>query len=156
MKYCPKCGKENKDDANFCVSCGHNFVTNTDNFQGMPNPEIVKPVSTLGLVSMICGIISLASLVVCCFLPVVALITGPIAVITGIIYLVKHKDQNKNQAILGIVLGAIGLVLGIVILIGILRIDPEAIKQGAIDECIQNPNSDECQMYQKLFPDWFK
>ena len=58
MKYCPKCGTENNNEAKFCKSCGSNFegessVSTTNTLNNVPQNE------GLGTASMVIGIIAL-------------------------------------------------------------------------------------------------
>ena len=175
MKYCPNCGKQNDDNAKFCLNCGNKFeITNFEsvNNEGESNqtelngsnyysdapqvkPFVTTRMSSLDKVSMIIGIIAISfSTLLCCCFPVSYLL-GPIAIILGIIYFKKCPNGKKGMAITGIVLGAVALVFTIVFTI----IFPEVVntmKEIAYMECQNNPNSDECLSYKENFPQWFQ
>jgi len=42
VKYCPKCGTPNDDDANFCIKCGYRFPTQAPEISGATKEEIPK------------------------------------------------------------------------------------------------------------------
>ena len=174
MKYCPKCGNINGDKAKFCYSCGHPFPEETikedsntetvvEQEKGSPyykvenNKTFIEPVintkATLDKVSMILGIISLALLGMCCF--PISIVVAPIAIITGIVSLCNKKNIDNKKAVLGIVFGGIALLLSI-ILFAILPSVIEVYKEYARNICNSSPNSDECQIFKKNFPGWFK
>ena len=177
MKYCPNCGTENKDDARFCLGCGSKFesvdtektesvetVEAVDtNFEGSnyyngDNTQSQAPIvkkSSLGKVAMIVGIIAAVLSVVCCCCYPLGFILGPVAIILGIISLVKHPNNQKGMAITGIILGSIALLFAITMVV----ISPallEEMQKYAYEVCTQNPSSDECQMYKENFPQWFQ
>lgn len=152
MKYCKNCGKENLDDAQFCLSCGAQLENAAE---AVVEPYSMPKKSSLGKVSMILGIIGAALSIVCCCFPFLSIIIGPIAIITGIVFLVKCPDDKKGQAIAGIVLGAVALLIGI-IMFASADLFEEALKQAAQELCNQDPNSEECQIYKETFPQWFE
>ncbi|WP_410545613.1 zinc-ribbon domain-containing protein [Acidianus sp.] len=49
VKYCPKCGYPNSDDANFCVRCGYQFSAVGDQQSQQPNsqPPYILQIATL-------------------------------------------------------------------------------------------------------------
>ncbi len=159
MKFCQKCGRENQDDAKFCVGCGIQF----DQEQNQENdvfeaqyPKYEQPIkskSSMGTVSMILGIISVGLLCLCCCCPV-SIITGPIAIITGIIYIVKNPTESKGKAIAGLVLGIVATVLSIILFISLPEI-MESVRETALDTCFRYPDSEECHTYKETFPFWF-
>lgn len=64
----------------------------------------------LGIASMVCGIVSIVT--ICC-VPYVPAILGVVAVVLGIIQIVKN--ESKGMAIAGIICGAVGLVVYVVL-----------------------------------------
>ena len=155
MKYCSKCGSENKEDAKFCMNCGTFFEESSQVSYFEESTQVVETKkSSLDKVSMILGIVAASLSVVCCCLPFLAVILGPIAIITGIIYLVKYPSANKGKAIAGIVLGAVALLIGIIIYASWPAME-ELIEEAARQICDADPNSEECQIYKQTFPEWF-
>ena len=65
--YCPKCGKENSDDARFCNSCGCQ-LTQHPATTGCVNVRISKA----AIVSLLCALCGLA-----CFMPAVVAVLDP-------------------------------------------------------------------------------
>ena len=53
--YCPKCGKENPDDAQFCNSCGSRLTGASPATEG-----VNIRVSRLAIISLICALCGLA------------------------------------------------------------------------------------------------
>lgn len=125
---CKNCGNFNEDAANACIVCGADLKADsapvTDDFssfgtdgftpgQTFVGPTSITPVNedpgkTLGLVSMIVGIVSI---VLCNIMgiPCVA------AVICGALAMKKSKDAGfkNSQALVGIITGVIGIVFAI-------------------------------------------
>ena len=71
----------------------------------------------LGIASMVCGIVSIVS--ICCGMTIPLLmygsvVLGIVAIILGIIQIVKN--ESKGMAIAGIICGAVGIIMFIVIL----------------------------------------
>ncbi|MBE7040961.1 MAG: zinc-ribbon domain-containing protein [Ruminococcaceae bacterium] len=102
---CQNCGNELPEGSNICLNCGFETVA--------PAPVQEKaadvPGKTLGLVSMILGIVSIA----CCNLLGLVSIAG---LITGILSSKQAKAAGlkNNQSLAGIICSIIGLVLFIV------------------------------------------
>lgn len=170
MKYCSNCGKENNDDARFCLNCGAKFgednsttpVVNVDgineNNYYTQQPYVkttVESKSNLGKVSMILGIIAVVLSVVCCCCYPLGYILGPAALITGIVSLVKRPYSQKGMAIAGVVLGAFALMFALVITLMSPEII-EGIKEAAYQICAEDPYSEECQTFKDNFPEWFQ
>lgn len=91
--YCPKCGKENHDDAQVCSSCSEALTTASSQAPSQP-----PKTSGLAITSLVLGLLSF-----CTFL-----ITALPAIICGIISLIKiSKSQGRLKgqglAIAGIV-----------------------------------------------------
>ena len=96
--YCKKCGAQNADDANSCMSCGSVPVDGS-----APSTAKAKT-SGLATASLVLGILS----------PLTCLITALPAVICGIIGLVKI-GSSKGQ-LKGIGLAVTGIALPIIVL----------------------------------------
>lgn len=69
----------------------------------------------LGIASMVCGIVSIPAICITDLGIVFSFILGVVAVVLGIVQLVKN--QKKGMAIAGIVCGAIGILLCAVIMV---------------------------------------
>lgn len=83
-----------------------------NNGQGYWSSQPPKPPkNTLGMVSMIIGIVSI---VFCCFLPYLSIPLDIVAIVLGIIAL--RKPGGKGMAIAGIIIGAVILIAGIILL----------------------------------------
>lgn len=67
----------------------------------------------LGIASMICGIVSIVTICCSSFLPFVPAILGIVAIVLGIIQIVKN--ESKGMAIAGIICGAVGLLIYVVL-----------------------------------------
>ncbi len=79
----------------------------------------------LGIASMVCGILSIVT--ICC-LPYAPIVLGIVAIVLGIVQIVKN--EKKGMAIAGIVCGAVGLIGYILI----LAIGAYALSSGLYDE----------------------
>lgn len=92
---CPKCGNTVDDAAVICVNCGENLKPAAQQ----------PPAKKMAVASLVLGIVSLL-----CFPPITGLL--------GIIFGAKARSSgNKSpMAIAGIICGAIGIVLWIVML----------------------------------------
>ena len=92
-KFCPKCGKEMKEDENFCSSCGGQIELQADKADKFALTGMI-----LGLVSIIAWIIPLFGY--------------PIA-ICGIVFSAKglKSTTGKGKAIAGLILSIIFLLL---------------------------------------------
>ena len=103
MNYCIKCGAQNSDDAVSCFNCGAALAT-------VPRSEVATangtPGKGLAIAAMVCGIVSFF-----CF----GIILGVLAIIFGAV--AKNKGYRGGMATAGIVLGAIGLGLYLIMLI---------------------------------------
>lgn len=79
-------------------------------------PEIEKG---MAITSMVLGIVSIVTSIICCCIPFISIVLGIVAVILGIIVINANKEntikKGKNFAISGIVLGALGIVFSIVL-----------------------------------------
>lgn len=107
--FCPKCGTENPDGANLCRNCGMVLA----NISAAVNAPVAKT-SALAITSMILGILSF-----CTFL-----LTAPLALILGIIALVKISKSNgrlkgTGMAVAGIAIPVVALPI-VAIMMGIM------------------------------------
>jgi type II secretory pathway pseudopilin PulG len=99
MKYCPRCGKDNADEAQFCQACGAGFSA------GSPtNPTAPLETSGKAIASLICGILFI-------FLP-----AAIAAVILGHISLSEIRRNagrltGSGMATAGLVLGYSGILV---------------------------------------------
>lgn len=126
---CKKCGTENATEAKFCVNCGESLEqANNDSVttvaynqdanpnapvqnqvyynQPYPNQPAQEPGKSFAIAGMVCGIISFF----CC-----AVVTGILGIVFGAI--AKSKGCKSGMATAGIICGAIGLGLWIIMLI---------------------------------------
>lgn len=103
MNYCIKCGAQNSDNAVTCSNCGAALAN-------VPSYNAVQTNGTAGkgfaIAGMVCGIVSFF-----CF----GIILGVLAIIFGAV--AKNKGYRGGMATAGIVLGAIGLALYLIMLI---------------------------------------
>lgn len=85
----------------------------------------------LGIASMVLGILSLIT--ICC-VPYGPIVLGIIAIVLGIVQIVKN--EKKGMAIAGIVCGAIGLIVYVVL----LAWGSYAMSSGLYDEILRQYN----------------
>ena len=158
MKYCQNCQSENKDVAKFCSSCGKEFEIseNKDNVEidSFVKEEKINTRTSLDKVSFILGIISVGALLMCTFFPV-AIITGPLAIITGIISLTKVPRNERKKAIIAIVLGSVGLIYAILLFI-FIPILLDFVMNFLNDYCLTEGNEELCEMLKSMLPNLFK
>lgn len=117
MKFCPTCGKEIEDGATFCPHCGAPVGQTTQ----QPTQQYTQPVQQ----SQSNGF-AIAGFVCSFFFSIVGLILS-------IIGLNKSKTLGGNGrglAIAGIVISAIGFVLSIFVLFGVIGGALAAISSG--------------------------
>lgn len=81
----------------------------------------------LGIASMICGIVSLIG---CCGLWYIGIPCAIVAIILGIIQIVKN--ESKGMAIAGIICGALGIVLSVLVFLGSVAL----LSSGILDETL--------------------
>ena len=90
QKRCPKCGKENQNDARYCNACGCSIT------------RIDVKISKAALISFVCALITLG-----CFIP-------------GLVSAIDHQVLNpksylvQNLACLSILVGGVAVLLGII------------------------------------------
>jgi hypothetical protein len=90
--YCPKCGKENPDDAQLCHSCGSVLMSTPTQSQNADTKT-----SGLAIASLILGILS------------AFIITGIAAIILGIVALVKIRKSSGQLKGKGLAVAGIGI-----------------------------------------------
>lgn len=69
----------------------------------------------LGIASMVCGIVSLVG---CCGLWYVSLPCAVVAIVLGIVQIVKN--ESRGMAIAGIICGGVGIVLTVLVIVGVM------------------------------------
>ncbi len=118
---CKNCGTLNDPNSKFCTSCGANLsLTNEGDTPVTPQPtydayntEPQYPVQNpqdgkgFAIASLVLGIVSFF-----CF----AFIAGTLGIVFGVV--AKNKGYKGGMATAGIVCGAIGIVLWILMMIG--------------------------------------
>jgi hypothetical protein len=116
MKYCVQCGKPLADEALFCIHCGER--------QGEPAymppaPEVTLPALPKGArgMSLMSFALGLASLLACIF----AFLVGMVAVVLGALAVREQRKDGLSVGLplAGIVLGALGFVIGILLIVPI-------------------------------------
>lgn len=130
---CKNCGNFNEDAADACIVCGADLKADsapvTDDFSSFgtdgftPDQSVVTPVTpdmpaedpgkTLGLIGMIAGILSI---VASCCIPFLGIPFSIAAVVCGFLGMNKSKAAGfKNTlAIVGIAVGAVGIIVAII------------------------------------------
>ena len=155
MKFCPHCGKENTEDAVYCVNCGKEIEQPQEpNNQPSQMAGQYPSGSTVGKSSLILGIFSLVCTVICCCFPVV-FILAPISIILALVSIFKHKNDSHGKAIAGLICAGIALAVCIFIVIMIPQV-MEYLEEYVVEFCQTNPTSDECETFKEAFPQWFK
>lgn len=130
---CNICGTENQEGAKYCSVCGSQLeqkvVEPQDNIYNQDEYMYTTPPSSMATVAMVLGIIAIVSGATCCLF-IIAVLTGIPAVILGIIALVKHKP-NSTRAIVGLILGGIGLLWGGYLLLSVCVVlaNPELMEE---------------------------
>jgi len=69
---------------------------------------------TFGITALIFGLMSIPSGIIAAFVSIIGWLIPPIAIIFGIIGIVK--DDSKGMALAGLVLGIVGLTIGLFLL----------------------------------------
>jgi hypothetical protein len=135
---CKFCGAEIKDDAAFCTACGKSLTeTETETVVGEVVSDVKhsKAPKILGIVSLVCAILSVLAGVIPCVGSFLAFVLWIAALVTGIVSnsIAKKKGQKKSGlakagiiisivvavlAVLATILGAVGYVLYIFVLAG--------------------------------------
>lgn len=100
-------------------------VTETNSYNEVNGAPQKGQSNGLGIASMVLGILSLVT--ICC-VPYAPIILGLIAVILGIVQIVKN--EKKGMAIAGIVCGAIGLIA----YVALFALGTYALSTGIYDE----------------------
>ena len=117
--FCSKCGKDMPNGATFCDNCGNSLqgeqkqpVQNTTNTY---NKEVAEPkLNIMAIVGFILGCVSL--------LINFAGIVGMVALVFSIVGLTQINNnggKGKGFAIVGIILGAVGVIWGLVAILAL-------------------------------------
>lgn len=142
MKKCPNCNFENQDNSQFCQNCGAPLPMTVP--QGQPQ----QPKNASGgmcTASMVLGIVGLVLTFV-----VIGIVPAIIGLVLGIIALVGKKPK-RGQAIAGVVLSGIAIILFALLMLGTSlpenQTEDEDVateqveEQGDTDDLSQNDNS---------------
>lgn len=162
MKKCIFCGQENDDKNKFCIKCGYKFENEdtspkNNEEETTEKVDVLSPINnknSLANVALILGIISGGCLFVPIGLPF-AVVISLFAITTGIVSLIRKPKIEKTKAILGIVIGAVALLLSIIIFI-VAGPVIEILKEYIQSYCKSNPGSEECLMLEQQLPGFFK
>lgn len=140
MKICKNCGSVNKDENNFCNSCGTREFTEApaDMQQSVPAaqvPPMPAPVPMLFKKPEftwydVFTIFSFVASIMGCF--VIGLILDPIALAAGIVGFTKGK-RNRGLAIAAIVIASIALLIRLFLTLYENNAIPEWVITGAFD-----------------------
>lgn len=138
MKICKKCGAVNKDENNFCNSCGApEFAEGqapVQNAQPAPPPPMPAPVPLHKKPEFtwydVFTIFSFVASIIGCF--VIGLILDPLALAAGIAGFAKGK-RNRGLAIAAIVIAAISLLIRLFITLYDNGVIPQWVITGAFD-----------------------
>ena len=120
--FCPNCGKENVDDAKFCISCGNKFINGQDvetreaESDTMTTISANQPVNTPSKTKMAASSIAgfVLSIVGLFF---AALICGTLGLIFSSIGI---KETSSGKAVKGKGLAIAGFVIAIIDLVFVL------------------------------------
>ena len=140
MKICIKCGAANKDDNNFCNSCGapdfRPMPENTTNPNAAPVPPMNPPVPPVirkkpeYTIFDLLTIFGFVASIVGNF--VIALILEPLALAAAIAGFAKGK-RYRGLAIAAVVIAAIGLLIRFFITLNENGLIPEWLVTGTLD-----------------------
>lgn len=116
---CKHCGSQNADGVRFCTNCGADLSAEQpatynaypqNNPYGNVQPQNTQPAPQpgkgLAIAALVCGIVSFF-----CF----AVILGPLGIIFGAV--AKSKGCRSGMATAGIVCGAIGVALWLILMV---------------------------------------
>ena len=107
--FCPKCGEPSKNTTGACGKCGYTMPAPTVGLDGMAG---ILPTNTSGW-AIAAGYLGLFSLI---------LVPAPVALGVGIVALRKLKanpgQRGLVRAWIGIVMGALGTVVLVVVTVG--------------------------------------
>ena len=143
-RICPLCGAELADGAKFCTSCGNAVPEAAPEVQAEAPVQEAAPVYSepaysepqtyayvndvapepkkgngFAIASLVLGILA----ILCCIIDVLSMILGIAAIVFGIIALAKK--QSKGMAIAGIICGALGFIIAIILIAAAAAMAPE-------------------------------
>lgn len=104
MIFCHRCASPIEEDAVFCPICGAS-LRQPEVYSCQPQAYPANDPKWAAITALVLGIVST-------LLPCMAMITGVLAVIFGIIGI---KSSQKAMSIIGLVFGAVGLLLFLLI-----------------------------------------
>lgn len=134
MKKCQNCNFDNQDDSQFCGNCGTPLPMTVP--QG--NPQQPKNSSGgMSTASMVLGIVGLVLTFV-----VIGIVPAIIGLVLGIIALVG-KQPKLGQAIAGVVLSGIAIILFALLMIGTSVEDNETDNSEIVSEQEETGNEEE-------------
>ena len=112
---CPNCGVEIPDNSSFCTACGANFSNPTapNTYINAPVPAPTDPGKTLGIVSLILGILSLPA---CCCCGFFSYFIVPITSLAGIICGFMGHSKSKAAGFSN-TLATVGMIVSIVMIV---------------------------------------
>jgi uncharacterized membrane protein HdeD (DUF308 family) len=119
--FCKVCGLNIDDNAKSCPNCGAAFMNDPYAQSVITEPSVmVQPTSTndgLAVASLVLGIVSASFSIICC-LPYVTAILGFLCAIVGLILgIFALKTKKRTQAIVGLSLSAVAIVVSVVVII---------------------------------------
>lgn len=106
--YCSKCGKEFKEEAQFCPYCGQNIAMPSSFCEGYKEEKY-----------NVCAIVGFVLSLVSLFISIYGIV-NIVAVIVSAIGLKQIKETNESGsglAIAGIIIGAISVAITLVVLV---------------------------------------
>lgn len=133
--FCKFCGTENAEDAIVCRDCGKDIKLKQSEFYTEEKDEArEQKLKSFSTASLVLGIVTAAVSVVCCCLvwitTIICIITGVLAIVYGVLSI---NSVNKAKSIWGIVLGAIGMIISIIITIILIAMT----QNGQFDEILK-------------------
>ena len=153
--FCPKCGKENIDQAEFCQACGTSIQTTTVN----PNAQMARPIASqpksngLAIASMVLGIVGLI------FGWFILAVPSILAVIFGHIARkrIKRSDgtmSGSGMALAGLITGYSGIFIGLIGIIAAISIPAYlGMQMRAANTAAQTEIKTSCNVAQSIFID---
>ena len=116
-------GPTNPQQAN--SSGTYNYQANNQSYGQNQYSSPVKKNNTFAIISLVLGIVSL---LLCCFIPFISILTSLAGVVLGILGL-RQGTEGRVLAIVGIALSGISVILSILALIGLAAFMSEFTRQ---------------------------